>query len=101
MNIKPVRTSWKSPWQNGVAERWVGNIRRDLLDHVIVVTEKHLRGLAREYASYYNHDRCHYALNKDAPNVRPVQFRPSRSATIEAIPKLGGLHHRYQWRDAA
>src|SRR5580700_6117663 len=60
--IQPKRTSFRSPWQNGVAERWVGNCRRDLLDHVIVLNERHLKRLMSEYIRYYHDDRTHLAL---------------------------------------
>jgi putative transposase len=69
--IKPKRTSYRSPWQNGVAERWIGNCRRDLLDHVIVLNERHLKRLMFEYVSYY------------------------QKSGIIGMPRLGGLHHRY------
>ena len=62
--IQPKRTSFRSPWQNGVAERWVGNCRRDLLDHVIVLNERHLKRLMNEYVRYYHDDRTHLALGE-------------------------------------
>jgi putative transposase len=65
--IQPKRTSFRSPWQNGVAERWVGNCRRDLLDHVIVLNERHLRRLMTAYVRYYHEDRTHLALEKRTP----------------------------------
>ena len=99
--IKPVRTSYRSPWQNGVIERWIGSCRRELLDHVIIFNERHALKLLREYVAYYNTDRCHYALAKDAPHPRPVQRRTSDAAHVVALPRVGGLHHRYEWRDAA
>jgi hypothetical protein len=68
--IKPKRTSYRSPWQNGVAERWVGNCRRDLLDHVIVLNERHLKRLMNEYVRYYHEDRTHLALAKETPAGR-------------------------------
>jgi putative transposase len=61
--ISPVRTSYRSPWQNGVAERWVRNIRNELLDRVIVLNERHLRHLAQDYLRYYHQDRTHEGLN--------------------------------------
>ncbi len=99
--IKPVRTSWRSPWQNGVVERWIGSCRRELLDHVTIFNDRHALRLLREYIAYYNDDRCHYWLCKDAPISRPVQQRPSKTARVVAIPRVGGLHHRYEWREAA
>jgi transposase InsO family protein len=68
--IQPKRTSFRSPWQNGVAERWVGNCRRDLLDHVIVLNERHLKRLMTAYVRYYHEDRTHLALEKRTPAGR-------------------------------
>jgi transposase InsO family protein len=96
-----LRTAYQSPWQNGVAERWVGSCRRELLDHVIVVNEGHLRRLVREYLGYYHADRIHDGLGKDTPDGRPVEGREGRDCRVEAIPRVGGLHHRYTWRAAA
>jgi transposase InsO family protein len=101
MNSELVRTAYQSPWQNGVAERWVGSCRRELLDHVIVVNEGHLRRLVREYVRYYHADRIHDGLGKDTPDGRPVEGREGRDCRVEAIPRVGGLHHRYTWRAAA
>ena len=98
---KSVLTSYRSPWQNGVAERWVLSLRRELLDHVIVLNEAHARRLIADFVGYYNEDRCHLSLGKDSPEPRPVQKRPSPSAKVIAIPRVGGIHHRYEWRDAA
>jgi transposase InsO family protein len=93
--IEPKRTSFRSPWQNGVAERWVGNCRRDLLDHVIVVNERHLKRLMNEYVRYYHEDRTHLALEKGTPTRRQAVKKPGSGAKIIAMPRLGGLHHRY------
>jgi transposase InsO family protein len=65
LGIKPVRTAFRSPWQNGIAERWVGNCRRDLLDHVIVLNKRHLKPLMNEYVCYYHDDRTHLGLDKE------------------------------------
>ena len=73
MSGELIRTACQSPWQNGVAERWVGSCRRELLDHVIVVSEGHLRTLVREYLRYYHADRTHDGLGKDTPDQRPVE----------------------------
>ncbi|MCB9725555.1 MAG: transposase [Spirochaetaceae bacterium] len=100
LGVEPRRTAFRSPRQNGVAERWVGSVRRELLDHVIVLNENHLRRLLREYVDYYNADRVHTEL-RDAPDGRAVQCRPSPKARIIGVPKVGGLHHRYEWQDAA
>ena len=97
--MKLVRTGWRSPWQNGVAERWVLSARRELLNHVVVFNEAHLRRLLAEYVSYYNIDRCHLALDKDAPEPRDVRPRPTAPAKVVALPRVGGIHHRYEWSD--
>ena len=86
---------------NGVAERWVSSCRREILDHVIVLNEKHLQRLVREYVDYHNDDRCHYSLDKDTPTGRLLQPRSSSTATVQSAPRLGGLHHRYEWDEAA
>jgi transposase InsO family protein len=94
--IKPMLTSYRSPWQNGVAERWVGNCRRDMLDHVIVLNERHLKRLINEYVRYYHEDRTHLALAKGTPAASraTVSNSDARNRVI-AMPRLGGLHHRY------
>jgi hypothetical protein len=99
--LKPQRTSVQAPWQNGLAERWVGSCRREILDHVIALNEQHLRRLIRDYVNYHHDDRIHDSLEKDTPNRRPIERRPSPRATVVASPRLGGLHHRYSWRSAA
>ncbi len=99
--IKPVRISPASPWQNGVAERWIEGCSRELLDHLIVVSDVHLRRLIRDYISYYHADRIHDSLEKDTPAKRPVSCKPAQSAQLISFPRLGGLHHRYDWRQAA
>jgi transposase InsO family protein len=92
MRIRAVRTSFESPWQNGIAERWIGSCRRDLLDHVIPINARHLKRLLSDYVRYYHEDRTHLGLNKGTPNVRvPVV---ARGRVIEQR-RLGGLHHRY------
>jgi transposase InsO family protein len=93
--IQPKRTSYRSPWQNGVAERWVGNCRRDLLDHVTVLNERHLKRLMNEYVHYYHDDRTHLALEKGTPAGRDAVSEPGVGSKITAMPRLGGLHHRY------
>ena len=95
--VKLVRTAWRSPWQNGVAERWIASVRREALDHAIVFNETHLRRLLDDYVGYYNQDRCHLALEKDAPEPREAQPRPTASAKVVALPRVGGIHHRYEW----
>ena len=71
--LKPMRTTIRSPWQNGVAERWVGSARRELLDHIIPLNEYHLRRLGRDYLVYYHQDRTHIGLNKNTPGERAVE----------------------------
>jgi transposase InsO family protein len=99
--IEPVRTSLRSPWQNGIAERWVGSIRRELIDHVIPLNEQHLRRLGREYLAYYHEDRTHIMLAKSTPATRVVVPRPTETSEIRSQPRVGGLHHRYLWTEAA
>ena len=93
--MRPVRTAFRSPWQNGTAERWVGSCRRDLLDHVIVLNERHLKRLMAEYVRYYHDDRTHLGLAKDTPAGRPVALRSEVGSKTRSFPRLGGLHHRY------
>jgi putative transposase len=93
--IEPKRTSFRSPWQNGIAERWVGNCRRDSLDHVIVLNERHLKRLMSEYIHYYHEDRTHLGLMKGTPAGREAEKNSSAGRHVVAMPRLGGLHHRY------
>ena len=90
MGITAVRTAVGCPWQNGVAERWVGSCRRELLDHVIAINELHLKRLL---AAYYHQDRTHCGLQKQTPEKRP---RCSARGSVLAWPRVGGLHHRYE-----
>jgi transposase InsO family protein len=98
--IDPMRAAYRSPWQNAIAERWVGTCRRELLDHVIVFGERHLRRLLADYVAYYNAERVHTRLG-DSPKGRPIETRPSPTARLVALPRVGGLHHRYVWAEAA
>ncbi len=93
MGIEEVVTAPRSPWQNAFAERVIGSIRRECLDHVIVLNEWHLRRILASYLDYYHRSRTHLSLGKDAPNGRPVQ--PAGTGEIVAFPQVGGLHHRY------
>jgi putative transposase len=95
LGSQPTRTAFRSPWQNGVAERWVGSCRRDLLDHVIVLNEQHLKRLLFDYVRYYHEDRTHLGLAKDTPEGRPTAMCPLARSKILSFPRLGGLHHRY------
>jgi transposase InsO family protein len=81
----------RSPWQNGHVERLIGSIRRECLDHMIVLSESHLRRIMKEYAAYYNAARTHLSLDKDSPIRRPVES----IGCIIAQPMVGGLHHKY------
>ena len=100
LGTKPKRTAFRSPWQNGTAERWVGSCKRELTDHVIVFNEGHLHRLLLDYVTYYNIERVHTVL-RDSPNGRPIEDRPSANAKVVGLPRVGGLHHRYVWRTAA
>ncbi|HYM31287.1 MAG TPA: integrase core domain-containing protein [Candidatus Cybelea sp.] len=91
MGIRDRPTAPRSPWQNGHAERLIGSIRRECLDHILVLGEAHLRRILRAYATYYNEVRTHLALAKDAPIHRPMLH----FGHIAARPILGGLHHQY------
>ena len=91
MGIRDRPIAPRSPWQNGCAERLIGSIRRDCLDHVVVFGERHLRHLLNSYQSYYNEARTHLSLHKDAPIPRAVQ---TVGRTL-AVRVLGGLHHQY------
>ena len=91
MGIRDKPTTPASPWQNGFAERLIGSIRRECVDHIIVLGEAHLRRILKSYADYYNGVRTHRSLNKDAPVSRPVQ----RTDVISSHAILGGLHHHY------
>ena len=91
MGIRDRPTAPRSPWQNGYCERAIGSIRRDCLDHVVVVGERHLRHLLRSYATYYNQARTHLSVNKDAPSPRTIHA----VGRIVQTPFLGGLHHQY------
>ena len=91
MGIRDHPMAPRSPWQNGHAERLIGSIRRECLDHLVIFGEVHLRQILKAYADYYNNVRPHLSLGKDAPLVRPIQ----RFGNIAARPILGGLHHQY------
>jgi len=90
MGIRDKPIAPASPWENGFAERLIGSIRRECLDHIIVSDEGHLRRNLISYAAYYNSVRTHRSLHKDAPIFHPIQQTGNRSHLI-----LGGLHHRY------
>jgi len=92
--MNEVITAARSPWQNAFVERLIGSIRRECLDHVVVLNKRHLRRLLRSYFSYYHRSRTHLALAKDAPESRAVMSQ----GTIISIPQVGGLHRRYERR---
>jgi putative transposase len=94
LGIEEVVTAPRSPWQNPFVERIIGSIRRDCLDHVIVINERHLRRILREYFDYYHTCRTHMSLNKDPPETRAVE--PLELGNVVAFPRVGGLHHRYR-----
>jgi hypothetical protein len=94
LGIREVLTAPQSPWQNPYVERLIGSIRRECLDHVIVLNETGLRRILKLYCDYYERTRTHLGLEKDAPIRRPVQL--VGSGRIVAIPQVGGLHHRYE-----
>ena len=93
LGIRQSKIAPRSPWQNGYAERFVGTLRREVLDHVIVLGERHLLRLVRSHAAYYNEDRPHMALGRDAPVPRAVES--PNSGHVVALPHVAGLHHRY------
>jgi transposase InsO family protein len=98
MGTEEVITAPRSPWQNPYVERLIGSIRRECLDHVIILHERHLKRLLTEYFQYYHHWRTHRALDVDCPVPRPVQ-RPELGL-IQEVPEVGGLHHHYERRAA-
>ena len=101
LGIKPKVTSYRSPWQNGIAERFVQSARSDVLNHVIFFSGNHLRRLMKDYIDYYNGDRCHLSLGRDSPLGRQIQEIPFESRTVKSISMLGGLQHKYEWKQAA
>ena len=94
LGIEEVVSAPRSPWKNPYAERVIGTIRRECLDHVIILNERHLRRILREYFSYYHTCRTHLSLQKDTPEPRPVE--PLEMGRVVAFPRIGGLHHRYE-----
>jgi transposase InsO family protein len=98
MGIAEVLTAPHSPWQNPFAERLIGSIRRECLNHVLVLGERHLRRILTRYLVYYHQTRTHLALDKDTPDVRPIEF--PETGRILQMPEVGGLHHRYVRRAA-
>ena len=93
MGIEQVRTAFRSPWQSPYVERLIGSIRRECLDHVIVLNEAHLMRILKDYFAYYHESRPHLSLDRNAPTTRTIEG-PEQGDVI-SIPHLGGLHHRY------
>ena len=98
MGIEQVLTAPQSPWQNPYCERVIGTLRRDCLDHVIVLSEQHLRRILRKYLEYYHGSRTHLALGKDTP--LPRERESIDGGKVVTLPMVGGLHHRYTRRAA-
>jgi transposase InsO family protein len=98
LEIREAVIAPRSPWQNAYAERVIGSIRRECLDHVVVIGERHLREILAKYIDYYNRTRTHLSLTKDAPEPRTVQG-PSQGRVV-GLPRVGGLHHEYLRRAA-
>ena len=92
MGIDEILTAPHSPWQNPFAERFIGSIRRECLNHVLVLGERHLRRILTRYLAYYHQARTHLALDKDAPDFRSIE-RPATGKIVQR-PEVGGLHHR-------
>ena len=101
MGIREVITARQSPWQNAFVERFIGSIRRECLDHMVILNETHLKRVLSLYFSYYHSDSTHYGLGKDTPCERPVQSKPEQRSKVIELPRVGGLHHRYEWKKAA
>ncbi len=93
LGLEQKRTAFRSPCQNGFAERWIASLRKDCLNHVIAINDFQLRRVIRSYVTYYHEDRTHLELEKDAPEARPIE--PRERGEVVAIPRVGGLHHRY------
>ena len=98
MGMHEVLTAPRSPWQNAYVERFIGSVRRECLDHVIILNAAGLRRVLNAYVAYYMASRTHLALEKDAPLPRPVAL--PTAGRVVAIPQVGGLHHRYERRAA-
>ena len=101
MGTKATRTAYRCPWQNPVAEYWIRSCRRELLTHVVILGERPVDRLIRSYLKYRHKGRSDLRLGQDAPDRGPVSRRPSPAAKVVALPRVSGLHHRYEWREAA
>ena len=98
IGVQEIMTAPRSPWQNAYVERFIGSVRRECLDHMVVLTTAGLRRILKEYVAYYDRSRTHMSLNKDAPI--PRQVADVRTGRIVAFSAVGGLHHRYERRAA-
>ncbi len=98
LGLEQTRTAFRSPWQNGFAERWIASLRKDCLNHVVAINESQLRRVIRLYVAYYHQNRTHLGLEKDTPEERPIESR--EMGKVVAIPRVGGLHHRYSREQA-
>jgi len=98
MGILEVLTAPRSPWQNAYAERFIGSLRRECLDHIIILNESSLKRILKTYFQYYEHSRTHLSLEKDAPVSRAVQL--AELGRVIELPQVGGLHYRYERRAA-
>jgi transposase InsO family protein len=94
LGIEEVLTAPRSPWQNAFVERVIGSIRRDCLDHVIVLNERHLKRILTSYFNYYHRWRTHLSLEMDSPEPRALQ--PPYLGRVVDFPEVGGLHHHYE-----
>lgn len=94
MGITEVVSAARSPWQNAYVERVIGSLRRECLDYIVILNERHLRRILSSHADYYHRGRTHLSLDKDCPDRRPVM--PPRIGRVVAIPQVSGLHHRYE-----
>ena len=101
LGIEEVISAPQSPWQKPFVERLIGSIRRECTDHVIILNKAYLKNILSSYFEYYHEDRTHLSLEKDTPNSRPVEPKPSDKCKVIALPRVGGLHHRYTWQKAA
>src|SRR5215813_11560346 len=98
LDVREVITAPRSPWQNAYAERVIGSIRRECVDHVVVIGERHLLRILTKYVEHYKATRTHLSLAKDAPRSRTVQ--PPSEGRVMEVPRVGGLHHEYTRRAA-
>ena len=94
LGIDEVLTAPRSPWQNPYVERIIGSIRRECLNHVIILNERHLRRQLKSYSTYYHEARTHLSLNKQSPVPRSIE--PPEQGKVVAIPHVGGIHHEYR-----